>query len=104
MEISAIKGNFDKDTVEFIREQERKSLIFKGSREHGNPTLPNSHGWFSLLLNNALLSLFFKDELNATRYCGPREFVSCAEDIESKKGVTPENKLFKTVFILLVKV
>lgn len=67
------------------------------------PPCPTPMGGFRRLLNNAFLSLFFKDKLNATRYCGPREFVSCAEDIESKKGVTPENKLIKTVFILLVK-
>jgi len=45
----------------------------------------------------------FKAELNATRYCGPKEFVSCAGDIESKEGIKPENKLLSDRFYTVGK-
>ena len=46
---------------------------------------------------------FFKDELNATRYCGPEEFVSCAGVIESKEGAKPKNRLLSDLFHIVGK-
>ena len=61
------------------------------------PIPPRPQGRPSLLLDYRGIMYFFlfsfKDELKATRYCGPKEFVSCAADVESKEGVKPENKL-----------
>ena len=45
----------------------------------------------------------FKAALNTTRYCGPKEFVSCAGDVESKEGIKPEIIFCQIVFILFAK-
>ena len=58
--------------------------------------------WFTF--HNVFFCLsFFKDELNATRYCGPEEFVSCAGVIESKEGAKPENRLLSDLLHIVGK-
>jgi len=92
--------------MEFInREQGRKSEIFKGSREHGipPPSRPAHMAGprYCCIIREWCIFLsfsLFKDELNATRYCGPKEFVYCAGDIESKEGIKSENKLLSDCF------